>query len=148
MTGATLKVLVIDDEPPIRKLLRMGLATQGYEITEAPSGKVALESSAEYGEPVIIETIGAGDLLGWSWMMPPYQWHFTARALEPTNAIFFAAAILRQYCEKDHLLGFELHKRISAVMMKRLQAARKKMIAIHAQKEKLSPVPNKLHHTS
>ena len=105
------------------------------------SGKVALESSAEYGEPVIIETIGAGDLLGWSWMMPPYQWHFTARALEPTNAIFFAAAILRQYCEKDHLLGFELHKRISAVMMKRLQAARKKMIAIHAQKEKLPPVP-------
>ena len=53
-------------------------------------GKVVLESKAEFGEPVVIDTIGAGDLLGWSWMMPPYQWHFTARAIEPTEAIYFA----------------------------------------------------------
>jgi len=99
-----------------------------------------LESGAGYGEPVVIETIGAGDLLGWSWMMPPYVWHFTARAVEPTEAIHFAGTILRQYCEKNHSLGFELHKRISAVMMKRLHAARKKMLSIHAHGEKLEPV--------
>lgn len=104
-------------------------------------GKVVLESGAGQGEPVMIETIGAGDLLGWSWMMPPYKWHFTARALEPTEAIFFASQILHEYCEMDHSLGFELHRRMSAVMMRRLQAARKKMIAINAQKEKLPPVP-------
>ena len=103
-------------------------------------GKVVLESGEDYGEPVVIETIGAGDVLGWSWMMPPYEWHFTARAIEPTEAIFFAGTILREYCEMDHSLGFELHKRMSAVMMKRLQAARKKMLAVHAHDEKLLPV--------
>ncbi|HJT79870.1 MAG TPA: cyclic nucleotide-binding domain-containing protein [Chthoniobacterales bacterium] len=112
-------------------------AERFYLIT---SGKVVLESGAGSGPPVVIESIGAGDLLGWSWMMPPYQWHFTARAVEPTEAISFASTILRQYCERDHSLGFELHKRMSAVMMRRLQAARKKMIAIHAHGEKLQPV--------
>lgn len=102
-------------------------------------GKVVLESGKDYGEPVVIQTIGAGDLLGWSWMMPPNVWHFTARAIEPTEAIYFAGTILREYCERDHSLGFELHKRMSEVMMKRLQAARRKMLAIHAQKEKLQP---------
>ena len=48
------------------------------------SGNVELESGEGFGEPVVIETIGAGDLLGWSWMFPPYVWHFTARAAEPT----------------------------------------------------------------
>ncbi|MGJ4892427.1 response regulator [Bradyrhizobium sp. HKCCYLR20261] len=63
MTGAPIKVLVIDDEPPIRKLLRMGLATQGYEILEAPSGKVALEKLAE--EPaLIILDLGLPDIDG------------------------------------------------------------------------------------
>jgi CRP-like cAMP-binding protein len=90
---------------------------------------------------VIIETIGAGDLLGWSWMMPPYRWHFTARAIEPTRAIYFAGTILRYYCDRDHSLGFELHKLMSQIMMKRLQAARKKMLGLHAHVEKLPPVP-------
>jgi CRP/FNR family transcriptional regulator, cyclic AMP receptor protein len=102
------------------------------------SGKIALESGPAK-KPVIIERIGAGEVLGWSWMLPPYKWHFTARALEPSEAILFAADILRKYCERDHSLGFELHKRISAVMMKRLQAARKKMVAIDARKAKLEP---------
>ena len=103
-------------------------------------GKVVLESKAESGGPVVIDTIGAGDLLGWSWMMPPYKWRFTARAVEPTEAIYFAGTILREYCERDHSLGFELHKRLSAVMMKRLQAARRKMLAMHVHGEKLEPV--------
>ena len=103
-------------------------------------GKVVLESKAEFGEPVVIDTIGAGDLLGWSWMMPPYKWHFTARAVEPTEAIYFAGTILRDYCERDHSLGFELHKRLSAVMMKRLQGARRKMLEMHVHGEKLEPV--------
>src|ERR1700720_843883 len=51
------------------------------------TGKVILESSGEVGDPVVIDTIGAGDLLGWSWMFPPNTWHFTARAVEPTPAI-------------------------------------------------------------
>jgi len=90
-------------------------------------GKVRLESST-LGESVPIDEIHDGDLLGWSWLFPPYAWHFTARALEETDAIFFYGTILREYCERDHSLGFELFKRMSAVMLRRLQAARQKLM--------------------
>jgi CRP-like cAMP-binding protein len=119
-------------------IFREGGPAKRFYLIE--KGKVVLESGTGYGEPVVIDTIGAGDLLGWSWMMPPYVWHFTARAVEPTETMHFNGTILREYCERDHSLGFELHKRMSAVMMKRLQAARKKMLAIHAHGEELEPV--------
>jgi CRP-like cAMP-binding protein len=96
------------------------------------TGKVVLESSEGVGNSVIIPTIGPGDLLGWSWMFPPYTWQFTARAVEPTAAIFLYGTILREYCEKDYSLGYELLKRMSVVMVKRLQAARKNVVAFHA----------------
>ncbi len=64
----------------------------------------------ESGETVVIDTIGDGDLIGWSWLFPPYVWHFTARATQPTAAIFFYGTVLREYCERDHTLGFELLK--------------------------------------
>lgn len=63
MSAAPIKVLIIDDEPPIRKLLRMGLTTQGYDILEAPNGKTALEKLVE--EPaVIILDLGLPDVQG------------------------------------------------------------------------------------
>ena len=88
-------------------------------------GRVALESSTG-GEVIRIEEVGAGDLLGWSWIFPPYVWHFDARAIEPTTAIFLHGTILREYCDSDPALGYELFKRMSEVMMHRLQAARTK----------------------
>src|ERR1700675_3717163 len=89
-------------------------------------GRVALESST--GDEVVrIDEVGAGDLLGWSWIFPPYVWHFDARAIEPTRAIFFYGTILREYCDNDPALGYELFKRMSEVMMRRLQAARVKL---------------------
>src|SRR5262245_51199160 len=94
------------------------------------SGTVVLQSLDGFSEPLVIETIRSGDLLGWSWMFPPYTWQFTARAVEATAAIFFYGTILREYCEKDHSLGYELLKRMSVVMVKRLQAARKNMLAL------------------
>jgi CRP-like cAMP-binding protein len=104
------------------------------------TGKVILESSGASGDPLVIDTIGAGDLLGWSWMFPPYVWHFTARATEPVTAIFFYGTILREYCEREHSLGYELFKRMGAVMIKRLQAAREKMVAVHTDETELQPV--------
>jgi CRP-like cAMP-binding protein len=109
--------------------LREGEFANRFYLIE--SGKVALEAGSDFGEPLVIETIGPGDLLGWSWMFPPYIWQFTARAVESTMAIFFYGTILREYCEKDHSLGYELFKRMSAVMIKRLQAARKQMLSVH-----------------
>ncbi len=112
-------------------ILREGEFANRFYLIE--SGKIVLESGSGFGHPVMIETIGAGNLLGWSWMFPPYVWQFTARAVEPTAAIFFYGTILREYCEKDHSLGYELFKRMSIVMMKRLQAARKQMLSTHVQ---------------
>lgn len=105
----------------------LGSANRFYLIEH---GKVVLGSST-LGEPVKIEEIGDGDLLGWSWLFPPYVWHFSARALEDTTAIFFYGTVLREYCEKDHSLGFELFKRMSVVMLRRLQVARQKLLSVH-----------------
>src|SRR5881394_4200371 len=118
-------------------ILREGEMANRFYLIE--SGKVVLESGEEFGDPVIVETIGAGDLVGWSWMFPPYVWHFTARAVEPTKAIFFYGTILREYCERHHSLGYELFKRITPIMMKRLQAARRKMLSLHAHDTALEP---------
>ena len=111
------------------------LANRFYLIE---SGKVALESGGKSGESLIIETIGAGDLLGWSWMFPPYVWNFTARATEQTEAIFFYGTILREYCERYPSLGYELFKSMAPVMLRRLQSARQKMLSIQAGHEKLA----------
>ena len=119
-------------------ILREGEIANRFYLIE--TGKVVLESGETFGDPVVIETIGAGDLLGWSWMFSPYTWHFTARAIEPTEAIFFYGTILREHCERDPSLGYQLFKRMAPVMLRRLQAARKKMLAIQARTEQLQPV--------
>jgi len=120
-----------------QEILHNGDIANRFYLVE--SGKVVLESGEDAGDPVVIETIGAGDLLGWSWMFPPYTWNFTARAVEPTTAIFFYGTILREYCERDPSLGYELFKRMAPVMLRRLQSARKKMLAIYARREQLPP---------
>jgi CRP/FNR family transcriptional regulator, cyclic AMP receptor protein len=106
-------------------------ANRFYLIEE---GRVNLEAGEEE-RPIIIDRIGAGDLLGWSWIFSPYKWHFAARATEPTHAIFFYGTILREYCEKDPALGYELFKRMSEIMMKRLQRARAELIVALAPKK-------------
>ena len=63
MTGSPIRILVIDDEPPIRKLLRTGLGTQGYDVLEAPNGKAALELIGE-GTDLIILDLGLPDVAG------------------------------------------------------------------------------------
>ena len=93
------------------------------------TGKVALEFSEKDGEAVLIQNVGAGDVLGWSWLFPPFYWHFDARAVEPTNAIFFYGTRLREQCEEDKELGYELMKRMAKVMIDRLQATRKELLA-------------------
>ena len=112
-----------------QEILREGEFANGFYLVE--TGKVALGSEAGFGKSIPIQILGAGDLLGWSWMFPPYVWQFTAHAIEPTNALFFYAAILREYCEKDHSLGYELLKRISAGMVRRLQAAHDRMLSLY-----------------
>ena len=92
-------------------------------------GKVALESQTNRGR-ILVQTIGAGDVLGWSWLFPPYFWHFDARALEPTDAIFIYGTTLREECESDHELGYELTRRMAEVILQRLQATRRQLLQL------------------
>jgi len=123
---------------PGQIILREGEMANRFYLIE--KGEVVLESGGDFGKPVVVEKIGAGDLLGWSWMFPPYVWHFTARSVEPTEAIFFYGTILREYCERDPSLGYELFKRMAPIMLRRLQAARDKMLAVHHGRASLEPV--------
>ena len=100
-------------------------ANRFYLIEE---GDVSLESSRRDESGVLIESIGAGDVLGWSWLFPPYYWHLDARATEPTTAIFFYGTHLREACEQDHDLGYELMKRMAQVVIRRLQATRQRLV--------------------
>lgn len=97
------------------------LANRFYLLEE---GSVALESLGREARPVLIEVLGPGDVLGWSWLFPPYYWHFDARALKPTRAIFFYGTRLRTQCDEDHDFGYELIKRMASVVVRRMQAAR------------------------
>ena len=92
------------------------------------AGTVALEAPAAGGAPVPIQTIGSGDVLGWSWLFPPYYWNFDARAQQPVKAIFFYGTRLREQCESDPALGYELMKRMAGVMLQRLQATRRQLL--------------------
>lgn len=121
-----------------QKILGEGEFANGFYLIE--TGKVALESEAGLNESIPIQILGPGDLLGWSWMFPPYVWQFTARAIEPCTALFFYAVILRDYCEKDHSLGYELLKRISSVMVTRLQAAHDQMLSLHSNRRAGEPL--------
>ncbi len=91
-------------------------------------GKVVLESEAQDRGLIPIQTLGPGDDLGWSWLFPPFTLHFSARAVEPTKAIFFYGTRLRERCEADHELGYQLMKRIAEVVVQRLEALRLQLL--------------------
>ncbi len=110
-------------------LLREGQeANQFYLIR---TGKVRLEIFTPERGPIAIQTIGEGDVLGWSWLMPPYRWSLDARALEPIRAIVLDGACLRGKCEADHDLGYELHKRFAPLIVQRLQATRLQLLDVY-----------------
>lgn len=118
--------------------VRFGAGTYIFREGEAAShfyiirqGKVALETFAAQRGPITIETIEAGEVLGWSWLFPPYRWHFDARVVEPTRAITLDGVCLRTKGEADHDLGYELVKRVAQIMMQRLQATRLQLLDVY-----------------
>ena len=94
-------------------------------------GSVALEAYAPGAGSLVVETLRAGQVVGWSWLFPPYRCHFDARALEPVGAVALDGACLRQKAEADPALGYELVKRFSSVMLDRLQATRLRLLDLY-----------------
>ena len=94
-------------------------------------GSLALELHVPARDAVTIETLGAGDLVGWSWLFPPHRWEFDGRAREDTALISFDGACLRGKCDADHELGYELMKRFAEVIIARLQATRLRLLDVY-----------------
>ena len=78
-----------------------------------------------------IETLEAGEVLGWSWLFPPYRWHFDARALSLVRATIFDGACLRGKCEEDAQLGYDLMSRFAQVVIERLQSTRLRLLDVY-----------------
>ena len=114
-----------------RFIFREGEEAKQFYIVR--HGKIALEIFVPGRGPVTIQTLGEGEVLGWSWLFPPYRWHFDARALEPMRAIALDGECLRVKCETDHDLGYELVKRFAHVMMERLQATRLQLLDVYGE---------------
>jgi len=94
------------------------------------TGRVAIEDeSRNHENRVTVQTIGAGDVLGWSWFFPPYYFGFDARALEPTQMMFFYGTRLRDLCEENPDLGYELLKRVAKIVIQRLNSVEKQLIS-------------------
>jgi CRP/FNR family transcriptional regulator, cyclic AMP receptor protein len=95
-----------------------------HEFFIVRSGKIAIEVPSIDGEPLQIQTVSDGSLLGWSWFIPPYRWSFDARAVVPTSVISIDGDKLRAACDNDAKLGYALMKRFALLMAERLNAAR------------------------
>jgi len=110
-------------------LVREGAPADSFFLIR--EGRVAMEIAAPGRTPQIFSTPGAGEIVGISWLSPPYVWTFDARALTPLRAIAVDAACLRGKCERDPRLGYELLKRLSAILVARLHATRLQMFDVY-----------------
>lgn len=105
-----------------------GPADRFYIIRQ---GKIALEIPAPDLGSITVETLGENEVLGYSWLFPPYVWSFDARAAESTRAVALDGVCLRGKCEEDPKLGFDLMKRFAQVMAERLQATRLQLLNLY-----------------
>ncbi len=112
-----------------RQIYRAGEEANTFYIIR--HGKVAVELFIPGRGNVTLETLGEGDVLGWSWIFPPYRWHFDARAVDLTLATALDGKCLRAKCEADPALGFELIKRVAHILIHRLHATRLQMLDVY-----------------
>ena len=96
-------------------------------------GKISVEINAPSRGPHPVQTLGAGEVLGWSWLIPPHRWRFDSRALELVRAISLDGKCLRTKCDENHRLGYRLLSRFSGVMAKRLEATRLQLMDIYGK---------------
>jgi CRP-like cAMP-binding protein len=99
-----------------------------YLIVE---GSVALKIHVPHTGPIPIQTVSAGQVLGWSWLIPPYKWQFDARTFTPVTAIALDGAYLRRLFDENNEIGYRFLRRISQVLAERLQATRLQLLDVY-----------------
>ncbi len=110
-------------------LFREGQESSRFHLIQ--SGRVSVEVSVPGHGAIEIKNLGEGDILGWSWLFPPYSHHSDARALEQTRTFAFNGKALREQCDLDPILGYDLMKRFARIMMSTLQSTRLQLIDLH-----------------
>jgi CRP/FNR family transcriptional regulator, cyclic AMP receptor protein len=94
-------------------------------------GTVQIEIFSPSHGPIVIQTLSGGEILGWSWIVPPYKWRFDAKASDTARVISLDGKCIREKCEKDHSLGFEMMKRFAVIIAERLEATRLQLLDIY-----------------
>ncbi|WP_327596356.1 cyclic nucleotide-binding domain-containing protein [Streptomyces chartreusis] len=97
------------------------------------SGAVSLDQRVTSLQRVTVASLGAGDLLGWSWLFPPYQWDFGAEAFSPVRAYEFEAEAVLRLCEEDTQLGLSLVRYVAEILANRLEMTRGKLMEQYGQ---------------
>ncbi len=115
--------------PEGARLFREGENAKTFYLIR--SGRVALEIQAGERGQIRIQTVGPGEVLGWSWLISPYRWHFDAYAVEQVHAFAIDATCLRTKCETDHHFGYEMLRRFSEVLERRLEATRLQLLDVY-----------------
>ena len=112
-------------------IYREGDGAEEFFLVQA--GRVALELHAGHRGTLIIQTIGPGEVLGWSWLFAPYRRRFDARAVTALTAIAFQTECLLRQCDRNHHLGHELYRRFSLAMLASLQATRIQLLDLYGR---------------
>jgi CRP-like cAMP-binding protein len=114
---------------PGELLAREGETATTFFLIQA--GRVALDLHAPGRGVTSIQTVGPGEVVGWSWLVPPHRWQFDCRAVDAVRGLAFDGRWLREKCEQDHELGYQLLRQFVAVLANRLAATRVRLLDIY-----------------
>jgi CRP-like cAMP-binding protein len=110
-------------------LAREGEPAKAFYLVQA--GHVALTLHTPDRGAVPIQTVGPGEIVGWSWLVPPHRWQFDCRAADPVQGLAFDAEWLREKCDQDYELGYPLLKQLVGVIANRLAATRLQLLDLY-----------------
>lgn len=94
-------------------------------------GRAMIETHRHNQPPAPLLTLNDGDVIGWSWLVPPYRWQFDVRAVSDLRSVRLDGRCLRQKCESDTRLGFELLRRLAAMMAARIHGTRFQLLDVY-----------------
>jgi CRP/FNR family transcriptional regulator, cyclic AMP receptor protein len=115
-------------------IFKEGQAAEHFYLLR--EGLVAIETVTAGRRSITIQTIGAGEILGWSWLIPPHHTRFNSKVIQDVRAIAFDGKCLRGKCEKNHDLGYELLMRLAKVFAQRLEATRWQLLNMYGDETK------------
>jgi CRP-like cAMP-binding protein len=112
-------------------IARTGAPANSFLLLVA--GRAGIEIGAASRDPMVVATVHAGDVVGWSWFVEPHEWHFDVVALDHVRALAVDATALRAACAADHELGYQLGIRLARVVASRLEATRHQLLDVYGR---------------